>query len=297
MHINTFVTYLKTEKRYSSHTLKAYENDIRQFFLYIDSESSFKMSGDSLPDHRQIRQWIVYMIAEGVSPRTVRRKISTLSSYYRYLVRIGISNSNPLSKVSLPKWGKPLPGFITEKKMSILLDETDYGEGFSGLRDRLIIEMFYFTGLRRSELVNLKNSDVDIHKMTIKVHGKGSKERYVPFGLSFSAAMNEYIKAKISEFGTCDSSGHFFVTSRNKKLYPEFVYRVVRKYLALITRSGKRNPHLLRHSFATHMLNNGADLNAIKELLGHASLSATQVYTHNSFEKLKKVYKQAHPRA
>lgn len=297
MHINTFITYLKTEKRYSLHTLKAYENDIRQFLIYSGSEDPFKMSGTSIPDHRQIRQWIVHMIAEGVSPRTVRRKISTLSSFYRYLVRMGISNSNPLSKVSLPKWGKPLPGFITEKKMDILLDETDFGEGFAGLRDRLIIEVFYFTGLRRSELVNLKNSDIDIYNMTIKVYGKGSKERYIPVGQSFSAILNEYMKAKIAEFGTCDSSGPFFVTSKNKKLYPEFVYRIVRKYLALITRSGKRNPHLLRHSFATHMLNHGADLNAIKELLGHASLSATQVYTHNSFEKLKKVYKQAHPRA
>ena len=295
MHIDSFISYLKTEKRYSSYTLKAYENDLQQFISFLEGAGSEKDTSGA--QHKQIRQWVVHLMEQGLSPRSVRRKISALSSYYRFLLLRGIITSNPLLKVTIPKSGRKLPGFIPEDKLNHLLDQIDFGEDFTGVRDRLIIEMLYFTGMRRSELIKLCNSDVDSSEMIIKVHGKGGKERHIPVGQAFSQTLRDYMQKKVSEFGTVLPADPFFVTGTNKKLYPELVYRVVRKYLRLITSGGKRSPHILRHSFATHMLNHGADLNAIKDLLGHASLSATQVYTHNSFEKLKKIYKQAHPRA
>jgi integrase/recombinase XerC len=296
MHTDPFITYLKTEKRYSFHTVKAYENDLRQFSDFTKGED-VRGSGSGTPDHRQIRKWLVHLMEKGITPRTARRKVSVLSSYCRYLVRRGLSVENPMTKVIMPKWGRPLPVFITENKLEELLDRENFGDDFAAVRDRLIIEVLYFTGIRRSELIGLSHSDVDLSKMTIKVHGKGGKERYIPVGSSFSLVLSEYLVKKELEFGKSAPLDPFFVTGANRKLYPELVYRVVRKNLGLVTSGSKRSPHILRHSFATHMLNNGADLNAIKELLGHASLNATQVYTHNSFEKLKKVYKQAHPRA
>ena len=295
MRIDSFISYLRTEKRYSSYTLKAYENDLNQFFAYLEGDEY-----DGEPKeagHKQIRQWVVYLMESGLSPRSVRRKISTLGSFYRYLVRSGVVPVSPLSRVTIPKISKQLPGFVPEDKLDDLLDETDFGDDFRGVRDRLIIEMLYFTGMRRSEIIKLSNSDVDIPGMIIKVHGKGGKQRYIPVGQSFSITLREYMKRKDNEYGPLPASYPFFITGAGKRLYPELVYRVVKKYLCLVTTGGKRSPHILRHSFATHMLNHGADLNAIKELLGHASLSATQVYTHNSFEKLKRIYKQAHPRA
>ncbi len=295
MHIDSFINYLKAERRYSACTIKAYENDLHQFYSFIEQNCADNQSDDSL--HKEIRQWIVDMMEKGMSPRSVRRKISALGSYFRFLVRKEIIAASPLSRVSLPKMGKQLPGFIPENKLNHLLDDVDFGEDFTGMRDRLIIEVLYFTGMRRSELINLCNSDVDNFLMILKVRGKGGKERYIPVGQTFMQTLKKYMQRKESEFGHVSSLDPFFVTNNNEKLYPEFVYRVVRKYLRLVTSGEKRGPHILRHSFATHMLNNGAGLNAIKDLLGHASLAATQVYTHNSFEKLKKVYKQAHPRA
>ena len=295
MHIDSFISYLKTERRYSSYTLKAYEKDLQQFMKFLEGAGSENdYPGE---DHKHIRQWVVHLMEQGLSPRSVRRKISALSSWYRFLLHRGIVKSNPLLKVTIPKSGRRLPGFIPEDKLNHLLDQVDFGDDFAGVRNRLIIELLYFTGMRRSELIKLCNSDVDHYEMIIKVHGKGGKERHIPVGQVFSQTLRDYMQKKISEFGACSPSDPFFVTGNNKKLYPEFVYRVVRKYLGLISSGEKRGPHILRHSFATHMLNHGADLNAIKDLLGHSSLSATQVYTHNSFEKLKKIYKQAHPRA
>lgn len=295
MHIDSFIIYLKTEKRYSAYTLKAYETDLRQFYAFLERIDDEKE--EFVDEHRQIREWIVQMMELGISPRSIKRKVSTLGSYYRFLVRKGVLPASPLTRISIPKSGKRLPSFIPEDKLDHLLDRVNFGNDFTGVRDRLIIEMLYFTGMRRSELITLCNSDVDSSEMTIKVHGKGGKERVIPVGQAFSQTIREYMKKKASEFGVLLPAGPFFVTGKNNRLYPELVYRVVNKYLRLITSGGKRSPHILRHSFATHMLNHGADLNAIKDLLGHASLSATQVYTHNSFEKLKKIYKQAHPRA
>ncbi|MFO7922580.1 MAG: tyrosine-type recombinase/integrase [Bacteroidales bacterium] len=295
MHTDSFITYLRTEKRYSPGTIKAYGNDLRQFYLFLSRNfPGYKVCGE---EHRQIRQWVVDMMDEGISPRSVRRKISALGSYYGFMVRKGFVKANPLSRVTVPKSGRRLPAFIPEDKLDLLLDDVDFGADFRGVRDRLIIEMLYFTGMRRSELVKLRNSDVDSAGMTIRVQGKGGKERHIPVGQSFSKTLREYMQKKVSEFGTVSPPDPFFVTCSNKKLYPELVYRVVTGYLRLVTSVEKRSPHILRHSFATHMLNHGADLNAIKDLLGHANLAATQVYTHNSFEKLKRIYKQAHPRA
>jgi integrase/recombinase XerC len=294
MHIDPFINYLKTERRYSSCTLTAYRNDLLQFVNFLGAEGRTTLDAD----HRQIRQWMVHMMENGISPRSVRRKISTLGSYYRFIMRLGLLPVNPMTKViTLPRTVRRLPGFIPEEKLDQLLDVEDFGEGFTGVRDRLIIEMLYFTGMRRSELIHLCNADVDSAEMHIKVNGKGGKQRLIPVGQFFSKTLRDYMLKKESEFGPAGPGDPFFVTGRNKTLYPELVYRIVRKYLHLVTSGEKRNPHMLRHSFATHMLNHGADLNAIKELLGHASLAATQVYTHNSFEKLKKIYKQAHPRA
>ena len=295
MHIDSFITYLKTEKRYSPFTLRAYENDLRQFFGFQHSMDQERKEREK--EERQIRQWIVHLMEEGISARSVKRKISALGSYYRFLMRRGIVADNPLAKVTIPKSGKRLPGFIPEDKLDFLLDEVDFGDDFNGVRNRLIIEILYFTGMRRSELIGLNNSDINGYEMTIRVHGKGGKERLIPVGQVFSRTLKEYTGKKVTEFGVVSPSDPFFVTNSNKRLYPELVYRVVRKYLRLVTSGDRRSPHILRHSFATHMLNHGASLNAIKDLLGHASLSATQVYTHNSFEKLKKIYKQAHPRA
>jgi integrase/recombinase XerC len=294
MHTAQFLTYLKTEKRYSSHTLKAYENDLQQFALFISGKEEIIPDGVG---HKQIRLWIVQLMENGVSPRTIRRKVSSLGSYFRYLVRKGILPSNPLVKINLPKWGRPLPEFIPENNLDNLFDNIHFGDDYSGHRDRVMLELLYFTGIRRSELVRLNNSDVNTAELTIKVHGKGGKERFVPLNRAFAAVLLDYRAKRESVFGAAPPSEPFFVTEKNKRLYPELVYRVVRKYLLLVAGAGKRSPHILRHSFATHMLNKGADLNAIKELLGHANLNATQVYTHNSFEKLKKIYKQAHPRA
>jgi integrase/recombinase XerC len=290
MHIDSFINYLKTERRYSSYTVKAYENDLLQFYGFSSQNGHEEAS-------RHIRQWIIFMMERGLSTRSIRRKISTLGSYFNFLIKRGLLDTSPLLKVTIPKTGKRLPAFISETSLDHLLDNVEFGSDFTGVRNRLIVEILYFTGMRRSELVKLRNSDVNSTEMSIKVNGKGGKQRIIPVGRTFSQTLRDYKLKKEYEFGKGFPEDPFFVTGRNKTLYPELVYRIVRKYLQLVSPGPGRSPHILRHSFATHMLNHGADLSAIKELLGHASLAATQVYTHNSFEKLKKIYKQAHPRA
>jgi integrase/recombinase XerC len=290
MHIDSFINYLKTERRYSSYTLKAYENDLLQFY-------GFKSQDGHEDASRHIRQWIIFMMERGLSTRSIRRKISSLGSYFNYLIKRGLLETSPLLKVTIPKTGKRLPGFISEASLDHLLDNVEFGSDFQGVRNKLIVEILYFTGIRRSELIKLRNADVNTTELSIKVNGKGGKQRIIPVGRTFSQTLRDYKLKKENEFGEGLPDDPFFVTGRNKILYPGLVYRIVRKYLQFVSPGQGRSPHILRHSFATHMLNHGADLSAIKELLGHASLAATQVYTHNSFEKLKKIYKQAHPRA
>jgi len=229
-----------------------------------------------------------------ITARTVNRKLTTLKTFYRFLIREGMVDENPMKKIISPKTARRLPVFVEKEKMDILLDEVEFREGFPGVRDRLILEMFYSTGMRLSELVNLKVTDIDFHKSTIKVLGKRNKERLIPFSKKFEGLIENYIKCKEEKFGY---SPELFLADNGRKIYPKMVYLIVKRYLGEVTTLVKKSPHILRHTFATHLLNNGAELNAVKELLGHANLSATQIYTHNTIEKLKTIYKQAHPKA
>jgi integrase/recombinase XerC len=288
----SFLQYLATERRYSLHTIRSYANDLNQFISYLsESGSDFNPGGVTTID---IRGWIVSLLDGGMSASSVHRKITCLRVFFRYLRREGAVEGDPTAKVVLPKRKKRLPAFVGEESMNTLLDSFSFGDDFEGLRDRTIIEMLYMTGMRRSELTGLALSDYDESRGTLRVLGKRNKERLVPLLDSFRRSLDIYVDARRK----AESKGDwFFVTVRGNKLYDKFVYNIVKRYLTMVTTIEQRSPHILRHSFATHMLNHGADLNSIKELLGHANLSATQVYTHNTFEKLKKVYKQAHPRA
>jgi len=293
-HKESFLQYLQIERRYSPHTVRSYLNDLDQFISFLLSKG--------LPDDpvavssHDVRAWIVSLLDNNYSTVSVHRKISCLRVYFKYLRKEGIVKSDPLQKVVLPKRKKSLPVFVEEESLSKLLDDYSFGDGFAGIRDRTIIEMLYLTGMRRSELVGLRNKDIDLQDASVKVTGKRDKQRIIPLVKSFVKRVEEYIKVRDESFAK-ENEGWFFITNRGNKLYDKYVYSVVNRYLTMVTTIEKKSPHILRHTFATHMLNHGADLNSIKELLGHANLSATQVYTHNTFEKLKKVYKQAHPRA
>jgi len=293
-HKESFLQYLQIEKRYSPHTVRSYLNDLDQFYAFL---SSLGLPEDpvSATSH-DIRAWIVSMLDNNYSTVSVHRKISCLRVFYRYMRKDGILKSDPLEKVVLPKRKKTLPVFIEEEALTRLLDNYSFGDGFAGIRNRTIIEILYLTGMRRSELVGLKDNDVDLAEGSVKVTGKRNKQRIIPLLKPFLARLQEYIKVRNDNVETLDN-GWFFITDKGNKLYDKYVYNTVNSYLAMVTTIEKKSPHILRHTFATHMLNRGADLNSIKELLGHANLSATQIYTHNTFEKLKKVYKQAHPRA
>jgi integrase/recombinase XerC len=243
-----------------------------------------------------IRAWIVSMLENNYSTVSVHRKISCLRVFYRYLRKEGAIKNDPLDKVVLPKRKKTLPAFVEEEALNNLLDNYSFGDEFSGIRNRTIIEFLYLTGMRRSELIGLRDNDVDLAEGSVKVTGKRNKQRIIPLVRPFIKRLDEYITIRNKNIETVNN-GWFFITDKGNKLYDKYVYNTVTSYLAMVTTIEKKSPHILRHSFATHMLNRGADLNSIKEFLGHANLSATQIYTHNTFEKLKKVYKQAHPRA
>jgi integrase/recombinase XerC len=293
-HKESFLQYLQIEKRYSSHTVRSYLNDLDQFYSFL---SSLGLPDDPIAvTSHDIRAWIVSMLDNNYSAVSVHRKISCLRVFYRYLRKKGIVKNDPLEKVVLPKRKKTLPVFIEEEALTNLLDNYSFGNGFAGIRNRTIIEILYLTGMRRSELIGLRDNDVDLSEGSLKVTGKRNKQRIIPLVKPFNKRLEEYIKVRNDNVETINN-GWFFITDKGNKLYDKYVYNTVNSYLALVTTIEKKSPHILRHTFATHMLNRGADLNSIKELLGHANLSATQIYTHNTFEKLKKVYKQAHPRA
>jgi integrase/recombinase XerC len=247
----------------------------------------------------EIRSWLAALMEQGLSPRSVNRKKTALQSFFRFLLKEGVVKENPLKRVISPKMSKRLPVYVEEHSLDdlFLRIESSTDTGFGAIRDRLILEMFYATGMRLSELVQLKDSDIDRLGMTIRILGKRNKERIVPFGPSLAQLIERYFQEKKKLFVNLPEAGIFFLTDKGKKIYQKLAYRVVNDYLSTITTLEKKSPHVLRHTFATHMLNKGADLNAIKELLGHANLSATQVYTHNTIEKLKNIYKQAHPKA
>ncbi|PKP22474.1 MAG: integrase [Bacteroidetes bacterium HGW-Bacteroidetes-21] len=289
--LTNFIHYITFEKRYSVHTVDAYQSDIEQFFLFAGIEESVSINSVS---SSIVRAWIINLSTNKNSARSIRRKIASLNSFFRWAVRQQHLDANPCKLITLPKTDKKLPEFAEEKKLIQSLDVFAFGEDFEGVRNHLIIEMFYSTGMRLSELTGLKNGDVDISSGYIKVHGKRNKERMIPVTGILTGLCEKYILLR-AEITSDEKS--FFVTPAGKPVYAKLVYRVVHSFLSVATTLNKKSPHILRHTFATHMLNHGADINAIKELLGHANLAATQVYTHNSFEKLKKVYQQAHPRA
>lgn len=289
-----FTQYIQFEKRYSPHTVKAYSKDLEQFAAYL--QGIFEINDLTEANHVMIRSWIVSMIEQDLSARSVNRKISTLKTYYRFMLREKLITENPMLRVTAPRPSQKLPVFVEQDKMMLLLDEIEFGEGFAALRDRLVIEMLYGTGMRLSELISLKDADIDLQHCSLKVTGKRNKQRIIPFSNKLRDLINAYITEKNRE-NMPGQSPFLFLTNKGQQLYPKFVYRVVNTYLNKVTTISKKSPHILRHTFATHMLNNGADLNAIKEILGHASLSATQVYTHNTIEKLKSIYNQAHPKA
>ena len=292
MLIDEFLKYLQLEKRYSPHTVKAYQIDITQFQDYLDEAYESVLQNAK---HPMVRSWLAQMLDYGISPRSVNRKISVLKSFYKFLLKEEKVKEDPTIKVVPPKMSKNLPVFVEEDQMRKLLDELDFTDGYAGVRDKLMIELFYSTGIRQAELIHLKINDIDLSSNVIKVLGKRNKERLIPLTLELRKKIEIYLKLR-AELPVKYSS-YLLLTNKGKKLYPNLVYRQVNHYLSQVTSLDKKSPHVLRHTFATHMLNNGADLNAIKELLGHANLSATQVYTHNTIDKLKKVYNQAHPRA
>ena len=292
MLLDEFLKYLQLEKRYSHHTIKAYQIDLTQFQDYLEEtyESVLQKA-----KHSMDRSWLAQMLDYGISPRSVNRKITALKSFYKFLLKEEIIKEDPTLKVIPPKMSKKLPAFVEEGQMSELLDELDFTDDYAGVRDKLMIELFYSTGIRQSELINLKIKDIDLSSNMIKVLGKRNKERLIPLTIELRQKIDAYLNIR-AELPIKDSL-YLLLTNKGKKLYPTLVYRQVNHYLSQVTSLDKKSPHVLRHTFATHMLNNGADLNAIKELLGHANLSATQVYTHNTIDKIEKVYKQAHPRA
>lgn len=287
-----FSDYLRHEKRYSPHTVRSYLKDLDQFSIFVSGE---KMEVDWADIRfRDIRTWVMTMMNDGMEARSVNRKISSLKSFYRFLQREGHVKASPTERLIAPKMKKRLPVFIEEDKMVHLIDEVSFGDGFPGMRNRLMVYLFYASGIRLSELSGLKESSLSLRENTFKVLGKRNKERVIPMGPGLREEIELYLAEKEKAFPGTD---YLFLTDKGKPLYPKFVYRVVTAMLSMVSTAEKKSPHVLRHTFATHMLNHGADLNAIKELLGHANLAATQVYTHNTFEKLRNIYQKAHPRA
>lgn len=291
--IEKYIRYLRYEKNYSLHTEISYSEDLSQFVEFLVEH--FSDTDIKHVDRDIIRMWIVSMMERKISPRSVNRKLSAVKSFYRYLQKIGEVAVNPASKINGPKVGRPIPAFANSTDMEKVLDEENYGDSFESLRDHIIIELFYVTGIRRAELIGLKDVDVDFSSETIQVTGKRNKQRLIPFSDGMKQSLEQYIAVRNKEVG--NQSGYLFVKNNGEPLYPMLVHRIVTSNLQQIETLAKVSPHVLRHTFATGMLNNGADINAVKELLGHASLAATEIYTHTSFEELKKIYNKAHPRA
>ncbi len=291
-----FIDYLRYEKRSSKNTVDAYENDLRQFVIYMEESLGITTLTDIQAG--DIRTWIITLLEDQKhTARTVNRKMSALRDFYRYELKMGRIHHNPMTEVRSPKFQKKLPEYVDYKDMEKLFAPEMFEDSFEGWRDRTILELFYATGMRLSELLNIRKQDIDLYEKSLKVLGKRNKERIIPFGNRLYDLLTKYMEYYQKNI-TPETENYFiFVASNGKKLYPKAVYRIVHKHLDMVTTIDKRSPHVIRHTFATHMLNNGADLNAIKEILGHSSLAATQVYTHNSMEQLKSIYKQAHPRA
>jgi integrase/recombinase XerC len=294
--IDQFIIYLEKVKKYSEHTAISYKNDLQQLsdFLSIN----YELKDISKCNHMMIRTWVVHMSKEGITPRSINRKLSTLNTFFKYAIRNGLATKNPLKKVVAPKVGKRLPSYVMAhdmpKVLRVEVSENDYTKA----RNEVIIFMLYITGMRRSELLNLKISDINMQRKDIRVIGKGKKERIIPISIDAIQKIKSYINIRQEHFEAIPIEDNYFLLSgRGKQMNPRSLYAIVNRQLQGANSAEKKSPHVLRHSFATHLLNEGADINVIKEILGHANLAATQVYTHNSIERLKDIYKTFHPKA
>jgi integrase/recombinase XerC len=294
MFLKQFFSFLEYEKRYSPHTLISYKKDIEQFVNFLSKTFETELL---LASHQMVRSWVIDLAEAEIAPASISRKLSSLKSLYKFLLKEGLVNVNPASAIQSPKKSKKLPVFIDENKIIPLLDsENIFDDTFGGCRDKLVMELLFGTGIRLSELTNIKLNDFSIEEQLLKVLGKRNKERIIPLNKSLCVLVGYYLEKRKICYSDKDIP-YLIVTDKGDKSYPKLIYRIVNTYLSLISTQEKKSPHVLRHSFATTLLNKGADINAIKELLGHANLSATQIYTHNTVERLKSIYKQAHPKA
>lgn len=293
-HEDSFFRYISIERRMSAHTVTAYKNDIQQFIAHCTEQQC--LSSVAELRHLHIRSWVVALIESGQSARSVNRRLSCLKTYFKYLRKCGFLQADPMKKVIAPKTGKRLPVVVQEHQMLALFTHIDFGMDYGGQMQRLLLELLYSTGMRRSEVSSLKINDIDLGRMVFRVSGKGNKQRMLPFARFLADLLEAFLTLRGNTFPG-NSEPWLFLNRKGEQLRPESIYHIVRKHLSAVTTVEQRSPHVLRHSFATHLSNNGADLNAIKELLGHSSLAATQIYMHNSIERLQKVYEQAHPKA
>ncbi len=293
-YILQFLSHLRFEKRSSDHTITAYEGDLKQFseFLSVNNITDISTAGRKI-----IRSWIMDLMSNGTSPVTVNRKIASLRSFYKFLCREEVIEQNPCQYIDALKTPQRLPVFVQESAMDLMLDECPFSSDYEGVRDKTILELFYQTGMRLSELTFLTNKQIDFESSSIIVEGKGSKQRIIPMGKRLKFVLKSYIEIRNQSFGDLQGIDNLFLTAKGKGIYTKLVYRLVQKHIAMVSTISKKSPHVLRHTFATILLNNGADLYAIKELLGHSTLAATQIYVNNDFERLNSIYKQAHPRA
>lgn len=292
--VHDFLDYLKFQKRYSQHTVISYKNDLDSFFSFILAQ----FGETDIPAIKTtfVRSWLAALKEGGMESKSINRKISTLKSFFKYQLRQEKITASPMTGIISPKVNKRLPQFVDMDAMNVLFQHVEFPDDWDGKTQRLLLELFYNTGMRQAELIGLRETQIDKINNAVKVLGKGSKERVIPVSARLLKQIQEYITSKKINFAQCDKDC-LLVTANGKKLYPGYVYNTVKKYLGLVTTIDKKSPHVLRHTFATHLMNGGADLNAVKELLGHSSLAATQIYTHNSIEKLKDIHKKAHPKA
>ncbi len=304
MFTERFIRYIQFEKRYSPHTVSAYQSDLDQFVAFLNNPDKQSpapppvITHPSQITHYQIRNWMVEMMNNRIIARSINRKIAVLRKYFKFLLQEGVIEINPSSKINTPKVPKNLPVIVEDVKLTQMLDDGDiFSPDFKGMRDKLVIEMLFGTGMRLSELLGVKDTDVNTYEGTVKVLGKRNKERIIPVNNELKLLIAEYQELKKNQDFSGNNSLTLIVTDKGANAYPKLIYLIVQKYLSYISTQNKKSPHVLRHTFATSLLNRGADLNAIKELLGHANLSATRIYTHNSVERLKLIYKQAHPKA
>ncbi len=294
-HIQAFIDYLKFEKRYSPHTIRSYQDDLQFFYEYLSSS----FGNLSLAEIKSafIRSWLAKQKEDGLSSKSLNRRISSLRSYFKYHLRQGEITTSPMTTIVTPKISKRLPSFVEQKDTELLFTHVEFPDSWEGGLEKMILQLLYASGMRLSELIGLKQSQVNLQKAQLKILGKGNKERLIPLSLETQREIKNYLQKRKEKFGENDNEELFLINDKGRKLYPKYVQLVVKKYLSLVTTIEKRSPHVLRHTFATHLMNNGAELNAVKELLGHSSLAATQVYTHNTIEKLKDIHKKAHPKA